>query len=408
MKRWIQRLVKSTLLFSILMIPPVNGVLAADMPDIPKQYAAEADLLISKGVIQGYKDGTFKPENSVSRLDAAIMIGRSLGLNGEPRETGFHDVPVDHRGSGYVAEMRDHGIINGFNETTFAPYRPLSRGDMSLFLHRAFHDLKTPYDPTAFFDLSSRMQAFQSIRYMTQSGVSIGFPDGTFRPGDHVTRMQMSLFLARALNEDFRVSPVPLPEQPRIASTKTAEDTDQILTVVHNGNGRATVTYWKKDPYVWTKVRKTTNGFVGINGVSETKREGDRNAPVGSFRMPFAFGTDNPGTKMPYKPITNRSYWISNVNDPHYNTWQERSSSHAHDEHLIRYRDQYKYAMAIDYNMDNPIPGKGSAIFLHVSNGTPTLGCVSVPESMMRYFMQELGANTGIIIVENEADIYTY
>ena len=377
------------------------------MPDIPKHHAEEAEFLSEQQIIVGFKDGLFKPDLTVSRLDAAVMIGRALGFDGTARETGFTDVPKDHRGSGYVAEARDHGIIQGFNESTFSPYTPLTRGQMSLLMHRAFDDLpkKTQSD---FFDVSSGMQAYKSINYITGAGISHGFPDGTFRPDQQVNRMQMVLFLARAMHADFRVTPVPLPEQPRIADTKTAQETDQIITVVHDGNGRATVSYWKKDPYVWQKVRSTSNGFVGLQGVSENKVEGDRKAPVGSFKMPFAFGTENPGTKMPFRQITNRSYWISNVNDPHYNTWQERSSSHSHDEHLIQYADQYKYAMAIDYNMDNPVPGKGSAIFLHVSNGTPTLGCISVPESTIIYYMKELGNNARIIIVENESDLYRY
>ncbi|MGJ9386210.1 hypothetical protein [Salipaludibacillus sp. CF4.18] len=62
-----------------------------------------------------------------------------------------------------------------------------------------------------------------------------------------------------------------------------------------------------------------------------------------------------------------------------YQPSSKRRSSSA-DEHLINYPDQYKYAVAIDYNMDNPVRDDCSAIFLHVSNGTPTLSCVSIPE----------------------------
>ncbi|MBM7095473.1 SH3 domain-containing protein [Bacillus sp. H-16] len=196
-------------------------------------------------------------------------------------------------------------------------------------------------------------------------------------------------------------------ELPAVARTKTASNTDQILTVVSTGGGSAKVEYWKKSGGTWNK-EMSTNGFVGSNGVSANKVEGDRKAPTGAYRLGFAFGTENPGTKKSFRQITDNSYWISNVNDPEYNTWQERESSHAHDEHLIKYRDQYKYAMVINYNTHNPVSGKGSAIFLHISNGTPTLGCVSVPEAQMRMLMQELGDNAYIIIAGSESELAGY
>ncbi|MBU9723567.1 MULTISPECIES: SH3 domain-containing protein [Bacillaceae] len=193
-----------------------------------------------------------------------------------------------------------------------------------------------------------------------------------------------------------------------IAKTNVAKTTDQILTVVSTGGGNAKIEYWKKSGDKW-KREMSTSGFVGSNGVSNNKVEGDRKAPTGVFGMPFAFGQgSNPGTKMEYRQITKNSYWISNVDDPQYNTWQERESSDKADEHLSKYTQQYKYAIALDYNMHNPVPGKGSAIFLHVSNGTPTLGCVSVPESQMLYLMKELKNTAKIIITSSESNIANY
>lgn len=375
--------------------------------DIPDMYQNEARYLTERNIILGMPNGDFQPDRTVTRAEAATMIGRALGFDGKTRASGFPDVSEHHYASGYIAEAVENDIILGYTDGRFAPDDTLTRGQMSLLIQRSFPDLTAEHD-AAFFDVTEVDYFHSSVMHIANSGVANGFKDATFRPASSVTRIQMALFMARSMESDFRVSPVPLPEQPAIAYTKTAQKTDQIITVVHTGSGHAEVQYWKKDPYVWQKVRSTTNGFVGLNGVSDDKVEGDRNAPIGSYGMPFSFGMENPGTQMPYRQITNRSYWISNVNDPQYNTWQERSSSHSHDEHLIRYQDQYKYAIAIDYNMNNPVPGKGSAIFLHVSNGTPTLGCVSVPESLMRYFMQELSDNARIIIAESEQDILAY
>lgn len=207
--------------------------------------------------------------------------------------------------------------------------------------------------------------------------------------------------------EDSTKKEEPKKQLPAVAKTNIAENTDQIVTVVGTGGGSVKVEYWKKSGGEWTS-SLSTNGFVGPGGITGNKKEGDGKTPAGAFRLGFAFGTSNPGTKMPYRAIKDDSYWISNVNDPDYNTWQNRDSSNSADEHLISYKDSYKYAMVINYNTHNPTKGAGSAIFLHVSNGSPTLGCVSIPESHMVTLMKELKDSAQMIIVNSESDIANY
>ena len=85
----------------------------------------------------------------------------------------------------------------------------------------------------------------------------------------------------------------------------------------------------------WKEVIKE-DGYVGKYGVGQV-HEGSKKTPKGSYSLGFAFGTSNPGTKLPFRKITPNSYWISNVKDPQYNTWQERKTSSRADEHLIDY-----------------------------------------------------------------------
>jgi len=402
-----------TILLSVLFIMPFIFNMAhvnanSSFPDVNDRNQKEVDYLISKEVINGFPDGSFKPNQAITRADAVAMIGRALEFNKDQKATSFPDVAKKHYASGYIAQAVNQGIIQGHDNGTFKPNEHLSRGQMSLIIDRAFPGLVSKKQMKVdFYDIESRNFEYDSIRKIASSGISNGYPDGTFQLKNDVTRMEMVLFLSRAMNESFRVDVVDLEPQPLIAKTKTAQETNQIITVVSTGGGNAKIEYWKKSSGFWKK-DMSTNGFVGQQGVTSNKKEGDRKAPTGSFKIPFAFGTENPITKMSFRPITRNSYWISNVNDRQYNTWQEKSSSSSADEHLIKYASQYKYAMAIDYNMNNPVRGDGSAIFLHVSNGTPTLGCVSIPESNMRYLMQELGSNARIIITDSESNIAKY
>lgn len=72
-------------------------------------------------------------------------------------------------------------------------------------------------------------------------------------------------------------------------------------------------------------------------------------------------------------------------------------------EHLIEEKTAYAYAIAIDYNRyPNCVPGAGSAIFLHCSNGRATAGCVSIPQNKMIFVLQNL--RPGCLIVIDAAD----
>ncbi|MEC2463434.1 cell surface protein [Bacillus cereus] len=190
-----------------------------------------------------------------------------------------------------------------------------------------------------------------------------------------------------------------------VSNSSVGKRTDQIVAVVAQGSS-AKVTYLEKHNGNWQEVF-TTNGFVGSQGVGQANESVSR-TPRGAHSLGFAFGTSNPGTNLPFRQITQNSYWISNVNDDQYNTWQERDSSSSQDEHMIKEQVAYKYGIVINYNTSNPVKGGGSGFFLHVSNGRPTAGCVSVPQAKMVELMQKLHGGAYIVNVNSINEISNY
>lgn len=188
-----------------------------------------------------------------------------------------------------------------------------------------------------------------------------------------------------------------------IASSPSAQYTDQIIGVVASGSS-ADVYLFEKNSGVWSTVL-TTSGLVGSSGVGQAS-EATSFTPKGSYGLTLAFGTGgNPGSSLPYRQITSNSYWISNVNDPEYNTWQERETSDSADEHLMSFSQQYQYAIALDYNAG---VGGGSAFFLHVSNGSPTAGCIAVPLGIMQQLITRIHSGARIINVNYESELSNY
>ncbi|MCM3737878.1 GW domain-containing glycosaminoglycan-binding protein [Bacillus cytotoxicus] len=190
-----------------------------------------------------------------------------------------------------------------------------------------------------------------------------------------------------------------------VASSPTAQRTNQIVTVISYGTS-AKVSFFEKENGLWHE-RFYTFGYVGSQGVGQAS-ESSKRTPKGSYSLGFAFGTSNPGTNLPFRQITPNSYWISNVDDDQYNTWQERDWSSRSDEHLSDYSVQYKYGIVINYNTENIQRGAGSGFFLHVSNGRPTAGCVAIPEDQMYELMKRINQGAYIINVNNEQEIKNY
>lgn len=188
-----------------------------------------------------------------------------------------------------------------------------------------------------------------------------------------------------------------------IAQSPTAQYTDQIIGVVASGSS-AQVYLLEKNNGVWQTVLQTS-GFVGSQGVGQASEYASR-TPKGSYSLGFAFGTGgNPGTNLTYRPITNNSYWISDVNSTYYNTWQEGDFGGNGNEHLAGYTDEYRYAITLNYNAG---VGNGSAFFLHCSNGSPTAGCISVPTDVMLTFMQRIHSGAHIINVNSLSELANY
>jgi L,D-peptidoglycan transpeptidase YkuD (ErfK/YbiS/YcfS/YnhG family) len=171
--------------------------------------------------------------------------------------------------------------------------------------------------------------------------------------------------------------------------------------------GSAVIEFYEKQNDDHWKLTIKTRGFVGKNGVTLTKREGDGCTPVGVFVLDRPFGiAPNPGTKLPYRQVTSADAWVDDVRSQFYNRWVDVNAvprTWRSAEYLSLETVAYKYAAVIEYNTEPVVPGSGSAIFLHVSKGRPTAGCVSMPEEKVAAVLQRIEKGA-LIVIRNSAD----
>jgi L,D-peptidoglycan transpeptidase YkuD (ErfK/YbiS/YcfS/YnhG family) len=161
------------------------------------------------------------------------------------------------------------------------------------------------------------------------------------------------------------------------------------VTAASSGSTVGTLQRWTLSAGRWHRVGGAVSAHLGSDGLSTHPSEAQSATPIGSFTLTRAFGHDaDPGTRLPYTHTTPADWWISQ-SGPLYNSLQHCSSGCSFtqgdpNEHLYYELPFYDYAVVIDYNTANAPggvrQGAGSAFFLHVTDGSPTAGCVSIPQ----------------------------
>ena len=182
----------------------------------------------------------------------------------------------------------------------------------------------------------------------------------------------LSLAIAAPAVADPAASPAEQPTQWVVVGVPTA------------GATTGTLTAFQRVGQQWTVVLGPTPAKVGELGVG-SPADGVHRTPVGTFAFEQAFGRQpNPGTKMAYFQATDQDWWDEDAGSPTYNTHVRgsgRPSSIA--ENLYDSGPVYDYAVNIAVNPQR-IPGRVSGIFLHVTDGSPTWGCVAIGREEMR------------------------
>ncbi|WP_172597838.1 S-layer homology domain-containing protein [Ureibacillus thermosphaericus] len=173
---------------------------AASFPDVKSSdYFYEAVKSLSeRGVIKGFPDGTFKPYQSVTRGQAAKIIAGVLGLDTvNVTNPGFSDVSTTNEYYGAIAALANAGIINGYSDGTYKPNAPIQRNHMAKIIAKAFNIKPSEESATPFIDLTIK-EYVPYINALYEHGVTKGNTATTFGGTSKVTRGQLVTFVTRA------------------------------------------------------------------------------------------------------------------------------------------------------------------------------------------------------------------
>ncbi|MBW3091348.1 S-layer homology domain-containing protein [Bifidobacterium miconisargentati] len=170
--------------------------------DVTPHYA-DILWLADRQITTGFSDGTYRGMNAVNRQDMAAFLYRLAGspaFTPDWSKNPFTDVNEKSAHAKEVLWLASTGITKGYPDGTFGGMRPVVRQDMAAFLHRLAVYEKAD-DPSGeakeFTDVTDQTPHAEDIAWLARTGVTTGYGDGSFRGMTAVYRQDMAAFLHR-------------------------------------------------------------------------------------------------------------------------------------------------------------------------------------------------------------------
>ncbi|MDI3331380.1 MAG: SpoIID/LytB domain-containing protein [Micrococcus sp.] len=147
----------------------------------------------------GYADGAFKPGKQVTRGEIAAFLYRQVDPDVKvDQKRDFSDVNPGGAHFEAISWLVDAGATVGRADGTFGPNDPVTRGELAAFLYRLAKASFTPPSSSPFTDLGPGSANYRAITWAAAQGITAGFADQTFKQQRNITRGQASAFLHRA------------------------------------------------------------------------------------------------------------------------------------------------------------------------------------------------------------------
>ncbi|ACV63463.1 S-layer domain protein [Desulfofarcimen acetoxidans DSM 771] len=174
-------------------------------PDVPAGHWAAGDIakLYREGIMKGYPDGSFKPENNITRAEFTVLLVKAMGW--QPSSTGldFADSGViPPWAGGSIAAAVENGALSGYEDGTFQADRLINRAEIAVIIVRAMGKQIDTLRPEALTFSDAGAVADWARGYVAEAveqGIIKGKPGNLFAPGDSATRAEAAAMVARMM-----------------------------------------------------------------------------------------------------------------------------------------------------------------------------------------------------------------
>ncbi len=144
--------------------------------------------LVNLGVVSGYPDGTFRPDNNITRAEFAAILIKAFQLQAHSG-TVFADTS-GHWAQDSIAAAAYYGIVSGYDANTFGPDDPITREQMAVMIVKAAQLSPLAFQLTFTDNNSISEWAKEAMSTAVAKGIIKGYPDNTVRPQGNATRAE--------------------------------------------------------------------------------------------------------------------------------------------------------------------------------------------------------------------------
>ncbi|MGC5774815.1 S-layer homology domain-containing protein [Paenibacillus pabuli] len=176
-----------------------NGETFTDIK-VASNYYEYVNELFERGFVSGYKDGSFKPGGLLTRAEASKILALNLGLNvTKSFNPTFKDVPTSDWAYPYIEALKEAGVIDGFQDGTFKPNSPITRNEMAKIIVNGYglepaKEINLPFTDT---QLKNNWAA-PYIQALYDLGITTGQSALKYGGISTVTRGEMAAFTIRS------------------------------------------------------------------------------------------------------------------------------------------------------------------------------------------------------------------
>ncbi len=181
-------------------VPDVDAP-AALFDDVADSHWAYAYIKEMKemGVVSGKTATTFEPDATITRAEFVKMIAVTFGLEIGATESAFEDCGADDWYTPYVVAAAEAGYVNGISETAFGANDAITRQDICTILGRIL-GLTAEEAEVAFTDVDDIADyALEAVKALAAAGIINGYEDGTFAPTKNASRAEVCKILSSIL-----------------------------------------------------------------------------------------------------------------------------------------------------------------------------------------------------------------
>jgi len=171
--------------------------------DIAKHWGYVGIYRATKlGLVNGFADGSFRPDQAMNRAELAVIIGRALQLPantaGESNFTDKDAIPAYAKS--YIAQLSDLGLLNGYTDGSFRPNQNITRAELAVIIARALK-LEGKADATSYADQASiPAWAQNEIALLAELDIMTGKTEDRFAPQAETTRAEAVAVIIRVID----------------------------------------------------------------------------------------------------------------------------------------------------------------------------------------------------------------